>query len=57
MCYTKDYKIFEEQKKAEDTRAAQERRSGVIDRLLNYAHKQGEPAKAEKPVKDIAPAK
>ena len=56
MCYSRDYWIFEDRKKAEDTR--QERRAGVIERLLDDASKQGEKAKAEEaPVKDIAPAK
>ena len=41
MCYAKDYKIFDDQKKAEDTRVVQERRAGLIDRLLNDANKPG----------------
>jgi hypothetical protein len=56
MCYERDYKIFEDQKKAEDTRVVQERRAGLIDRLLNNKH--GEKTKAEEtPVKEAAPAK
>jgi hypothetical protein len=56
MCYSRDYRIFDDKKKAEDTR--QERRAGVIERLLGDANKHGEKAKAEEPpVKDIAPAK
>jgi len=57
MCYERDYKIFEDRKKAEDTRVIQERRAGLIDRLLNAA-KSGEKTKAEgTPVKEVAPAK
>ena len=45
MCYERDYKIFEDRKKAEATRVVQERRTGLIDRLLNAANKHGEAAK------------
>jgi hypothetical protein len=56
MCYSRDYRIFDDKKKAEDTR--QERRAGMIDRLLDDANKQGEKTRAEgPPVKEIAPAK
>jgi hypothetical protein len=45
-------------KKSEETRVAQERRAGVIDRLLNDANKEGEKSKAEEiAVKTVAPAK
>jgi hypothetical protein len=55
MCYSRDYRIFGD-KKAQETR--QERRAGVIDRLLEDANKPGEKTKAEEPpVKDIVPAK
>ena len=58
MCYAKNYKIFDDQKKAEDTRVVQQRRAGLIDRLLNAANKHSEKTKAEEtPVKEIAPAK
>ena len=58
MCYAKDYKVFDDQKKAEDTRVVQERRAGLIGRLLNAANKHGEETKAEQtPVKEVAPAK
>ena len=58
MCYAKDYKVFDDQKKAEDTQVVQERRAGLIDRLLNAANKQDERTKAEgTPVKEVAPAK
>ena len=56
MCHSRDYRIFEEKKKTDD--AHQERRTDVINRLLDDANKQGEKVKAETPpVKDIAPAK
>ena len=58
MCYERDYKIFEDRKKAEATRVVQERRAGLIDRLLNAANKHGEKTRAEEtPVKEVAPAK
>ena len=58
MCYTRDYKVFDDQKKAEDTQVVQERRAGLIDRLLDAANKHGEKTKAEgTPVKEVAPAK
>jgi hypothetical protein len=58
MCYARDYKIFDDQKKVEETRVMQERRAGVIDRLLNEASKQGEKTKAEgMRVNDAAPVK
>jgi hypothetical protein len=56
MCYSRDYRIFDDKKKAQET--GQERRAGVIDRLLDDANKLGEKTKAEgPPVKDIVPAK
>ena len=58
MCYAKDYKLYDVQKKAEDTQVVQERRAGLIDRLLNAANKHGEKTKSEgTPVKEVAPAK
>jgi hypothetical protein len=58
MCHARDYKIFDDQKKVEEARVMQERRAGVIDRLLNEASKQGEKTKAEgMRVKDTAPVK
>jgi hypothetical protein len=58
MCYAKDYRFFDDQKKAEDTPVVQERRAGLIARLLNAANKHGEKTEAEKtPVKEVAPAK
>jgi hypothetical protein len=58
MCYARDYKVFDDQKKAKDTQVVQERRAGLIDRLLDAANKHGEKTKAEgAPVKEVAPAK
>src|SRR6516164_7724652 len=58
MCYAKDYKVYDDQKKAEDTQIVQERRAGLIDRLLNAANKPGEKTKSKgTPVKEVAPAK
>jgi hypothetical protein len=56
MCYSKDYWIHE-QKKAEEARARQERRAGVVDKMLDDANKQGERLKDATPVTDVAPAK
>ena len=58
MCWELDYKLFAEQKKAQETRVKQEHRAGVIDKLLNDANKQGERTNVEgTPVKEVAPAK
>jgi hypothetical protein len=58
MCYAKDYNLFDDEKKAEDTQVVKERRAGLIARLLNVANKHGEKAKADKtPIKEVAPAK
>jgi hypothetical protein len=58
MCYERDYKFFDDQKKAKDTQVEQERRAGMIDRLLNAANKHAEKTKAEEtPAKVAAPAK
>jgi hypothetical protein len=57
MCWEIDYKFFAEQKKAQETRIKQERRTGVIDQLLNEASKQGEKTVEEIPLKEAVPAK
>jgi hypothetical protein len=58
MCYAKDYRFFDDQKKADDTQVVQERRAGLIARLLNAAKKQAEKTEAERrPAKEVAPAK
>jgi hypothetical protein len=57
MCYSRDYKVFEDQQKKAQEQANQGRRTGVIDKLLDDANKQGDKAKEATPVKDVAPAK
>lgn len=58
MCYAKDYRFFDDQKKAEDTQVVQERRAGLIARLLIAANKHGKKTEAENtPVKEVTPAK
>lgn len=58
MCWEMDYKLFAEQKKAQETRVKQEQRAGVIDKLLNDANIQGERTNVEgTPVKEVASAK
>jgi hypothetical protein len=58
MCWEMDYKLFAEQKKAQETRIKQEQRAGLIDSLLNEANKQGEKTDVqEMVVKEVAPAK
>ena len=47
MCWEIDYKLFAEQKKAQEHQIKQEQRAGVIDRLLNEANKQGEKTNVE----------
>ena len=52
-----DYKFLAEREKAQEARAKQERRAGVIDQLLNDANKQDEKARVEgTPVTGVAPA-
>ena len=55
MCWEIDYQFFAEQKKAQEARTKQEQRAGVIDRLLNEAHQQGDMPQVEDP--QVAPAK
>jgi hypothetical protein len=59
MCYSRDYKHFDEreQRKVANTQLMQERRTGVIGKLLDDANKQGEKAKEATPAKEVAPAK
>jgi len=58
MCWEIHYKFFAEQKKAQEARTKQQERAGVIDRLLNEAHQQGDAPQVEAPqVKEVAPAK
>ena len=57
MCWEIDYRFFADQKKAQETRIEQERRAGLIDRLLNDANRQGEKTVEKTPIKEAAPAK
>ena len=58
MCWEINYAFWAEQKKAQEARAKQEQRTGVIDHLLNDANTQGEkPSVEAAPVKEAAPAK
>ena len=57
MCYSRDYKTFEDQQKKADTHLRQERQAGVIDKMRNDANKQAEKVKEAPPVKDVASAK
>jgi len=57
MCWEMDYKLFAEQKQAQETRIKQEQRASLIDSLLNEANKQGETDVQETVVKEVAPVK
>jgi hypothetical protein len=58
MCWEMDYKLFAEQKKAQETRIKQEQRASLIDSLLNEANKQDEKIDVQETVvKEVAPAK
>jgi hypothetical protein len=57
MCYSRDYKLFEDQQKKADAQLRRERQSGVLDTMLNGLNKQAEEAKEATPIKDVAPAK
>jgi len=62
MCWEIDYKLFAELQKAqqahEETRIKQERRAGVITKLLDEANDQIEKTGVEETsIKDITPAK
>jgi hypothetical protein len=57
MCYSRDYKLFDDQQQKAQEQANQERRTGVIDKLLDDANKQGDKAKEATPVRYVAPAK
>jgi len=57
MCHEIDYLFFAEQQKAQEARMKEEKRTGVINKLLNEAT-QGEQTKVEAmPIKEVAPAK
>jgi hypothetical protein len=52
-----DYHWLAEQKKAEETKAKQEQRSEVIEKLLNEANKPADKPEEAAPVKETIPAK
>jgi hypothetical protein len=58
MCWEMDYKFLAEQKKAQEKRIQQQRRSDLIDQLLSDANQQNKEARVEgTPAKETAPAK
>jgi hypothetical protein len=58
MCWEIDYHYLAEQKKAQETKIKEERRTGVIQDLLKEANKQPDETKTEKaPVDETVPAK
>ena len=59
MCWEIDYNFFAEQeKKAQEARIQEERRTGVVKDLLDQANKQPDDTPAEKaPVNEVVPAK
>ncbi len=57
MGWELDYHWLAEQKKAEETKAKQEQRSDVIEKLLSEANKPAEKPEQATPVKDTIPAK
>ena len=57
MCCEMDYKFLAERETAQEARAKQEQRTGVIDQLLNDANKQDEKTNVEgTPATEVAPA-
>jgi hypothetical protein len=57
MCWEIDYKFLAEKKKEQETRIKQERRTGLVDELLNQANKRSAKTAEEPPVKEAVPAK
>ena len=59
MCWEIDYRFLAEQKKAQQTRAEQEQRDGVIKALLDEANKQADDTTkaAAREVSEAAPSK
>ena len=57
MCWEMDYYWLAEQKKAEETKAKQERRSDVIEKLLSEANKPADKPEEAPPVKETISAK
>jgi hypothetical protein len=57
MCWEMDYYWLAEQKKAEEIKAKQERRSDVIEKLLSDANRPADKPEEATPVKETIPAK
>ena len=57
MCWEMDYHWLAEQKKAEETKAKQEQRSEVIEKLLSEANKPADKPEEAAPLKETIPAK
>jgi hypothetical protein len=60
MCYSRSSILSEERRRQElkDRQVLQEKRAGLVERLLGDANKQAQEAKVEtKPAKESAPAK
>jgi hypothetical protein len=56
MCWEMDYRWLAEEKKAEESKAKQEQRSELVEKLLSEANKQPEKS-AEAPALETIPAK
>ena len=60
MCYSRNFRAFDMQKekKTDEMRATEERRAGVIDKMLSGANEEAEKARRERvPDKEPAAAK
>jgi hypothetical protein len=57
MCWEIDYRWLAEQKKAEESKAKQEQRSEVIEKLLSEANKPADKPEEAAPAKETIPAK
>jgi hypothetical protein len=57
MCWEMDYYWLAEQKKAEETKAKQEQRLQVFEKLLSEVNKPADKPEGAAPVKETIPAK
>ena len=60
MCHSRDFRAFDQrkEKKPEDIRAAEDRRTETVNTMMNDANRHAEQANPERaPAKDPAPAK
>ena len=60
MCHYRDFRAFsmQKEKQAEDLRASEERRAGMIDAMLSGANEAAEKRERERrPAEEAAPAK